>query len=175
MALGRLSLSDSPCGGEADREEMTLLVLHLLKTCPSPEPSSSEGTTRTLLPLSRGAGVEVCATASGTATIRGGELGVWRVWGELVVGAVCGEFGLCGASKGALEVSAFAEAALGRALKVLASAIRLDESITDAASDKQKSKRLELIPVKGTCSTYRNLERTNNTHNNQRKHIKRQI
>ena len=85
MALGGLYLRDPPCWGDADREEMTLLVLLLLKTCPSPEPSSSEGTTRTPLPLSRGAGVEVLAIASGTAAIGGGELGVWRVWGELVV------------------------------------------------------------------------------------------
>jgi len=85
VALWGLSLSDSPCWGEADREEMTLLVLLLLKTCPSPEPSSSEGTTRTLLPLSRGAGVGVRATASGTAAMGGGELGVWREGGELGV------------------------------------------------------------------------------------------
>ena len=41
------------------------------------------------------------AIASGTVAIGGGELDVWRVWGELVVGAVCGEFGLCGVSEGA--------------------------------------------------------------------------
>jgi len=76
VALGGLSLSDSPCCGEADGEEMILLVLLLLKTCPSPEPSSSEGTTRTLLPLSRGAGVGARATARGTAAMGGGELGV---------------------------------------------------------------------------------------------------
>jgi len=56
----------------------------------------------------------------------------------------------------------------------LANAIRLDESITDAASDKQRSKRLELIPVKSTYSTYKGLEQINNTHSNQRKHTKKQ-
>ncbi len=79
VALGGLSLSDSPCWGEADRKEMTLLVLLLLKTCPSPESSSSEGATRTPFPLSRGAGVEVRATASGTAARGGDELVVWVV------------------------------------------------------------------------------------------------
>jgi len=83
---------------------MTLLVLLLLKTCPSPEPSSSEGTIRTPLPLSRGVGLEVLATASGTIAIGGGELGVWSVWGELVVLAVCGEVGLCGGSEGGFSV-----------------------------------------------------------------------
>ena len=85
VALGGLSLNDSPCWGKADREEMTLLALLLLKTCPSSEPSSSEGTTRTLLPLSRGPGVGVRAKVSGTAAMGGGELGVWRERGELGV------------------------------------------------------------------------------------------
>ena len=85
VALGGLSLRDPPRWGDAYREEMTLLVLLLLKTCPSSEPSSLEGTIRTPFPLSRGVGVEVWATASGTVVIGGGELGVWRVWGELVV------------------------------------------------------------------------------------------
>ena len=76
VALGGLSHSDSPCWGEADHEEMTLLVLLLLKTCPSPESSSSEGATRTPLPLSRGARVRLATTTRGTATIGGGELGV---------------------------------------------------------------------------------------------------
>ena len=158
VVLGGLSLRDPPCWGEADREEITLLVLLLLKTCPSSEPSSSEGMTRTPLPLSRGAGVEVLATASGTAAIGGGELGVWRVWGELVVWAVCGEAGLCGGSKGVFsvigvyEASTFAEVALVRAFKALASARRLDESITKATLGKQKNKGLEPIPVKHEAS-----------------------
>jgi len=50
---------DPPCWGDADREEMNLLVLLLLKACPSFEPSSSEGMVSTPLPLSRGAGVGV--------------------------------------------------------------------------------------------------------------------
>ena len=118
VALRGLSLMDPPRWGDADREEMTLLVLLLLKACPSSEPSSSEGMVSTPLPLSRGAGVEVLATASGTATIGGGELGVWRVWGELVVWVVCGEVGLCGGSEGVFsvmgvsEAPAFAEVAL---------------------------------------------------------------
>jgi len=41
---------------------------------------------------------------------------------------------------GVLEAPAFTDVALGRALKVLASVIRLDESIIDAAPDKQKNK-----------------------------------
>ena len=81
VALGGLSFRDPPCWGDIDREEMTLLVLLLLKTCPWPEPSLSEGTMRTPLPLSRGAGVEVLATVSGTAAIGGGELGCLEgVW-----------------------------------------------------------------------------------------------
>ena len=110
VALGGLSLRDPPRWGDADREEMTLLVLLLLKTCPSPEPSSSEGTMRTPLPLSRGAGVEVLAIASGTAAIGCGELGVWMVWGELVVWAVCGEAGLCGGFGGVFSVIEVSEA-----------------------------------------------------------------
>jgi len=118
--------------------------------------------------LSRGAGADVWATASGTAAIGRVELGVWTVCGV-------GDGGRVGSAVGVLEAPAFADVALGRALKVLASAIRLDESITDAASDKQKNKRLELIPAKGTCNTYRDLEQTNNTSTNKRKHIKRCI
>ena len=86
---------------------------------------------------------------------------------------VCGEVGLCGSTIGVTEAPT--DIALGRAFKVLASAIRLDESITDAAPNKRKSKGLELIPVKGTYSTYRNLDQTNSTYNNHRKHIKRRI
>jgi len=125
VALGGLSLRDPPPWGDADREEMTLLVLLLLKTCASPEPSSS------------------IAAIGG-----GGELGVWRVWDELVVGAVCGEFGLCGVSAGflsAMEVSrapAFAAVALVRAFKALARARRLDESITEAAPRQAKEQRV---------------------------------
>jgi len=96
------------------------------------------GTTRTPLPLSRGAGVRLVATASGTAAIGGGELGVWREWGELGVWAVCGvgEGGRLDSVMGVLEAPAFPDVALGRALKVLASVIRLDESITDAAPNR---------------------------------------
>ena len=41
---------------------------------------------------------------------------------------------------GMLEAPALADVTLGRVLKALASAIRLEESITDAAPDKQKNK-----------------------------------
>jgi len=127
--------------------------------------------------LSRGAGAEVWATASGTAAIGGGELAVWREWGELGVWVVCGvgDGGRVDSIVGMLETPAFVDVALGRALKVLASAIRLNESITDAAPDKQNNKRLELIPAKGTCSRYKNLEQTNSTNTNKRKHINRCI
>ena len=56
-----------------------------------------------------------------------------------------------------------------------ASAIRLNESITDAAPDKRKSKGLGPVPVKSTYSTCKNLEETKITYNNQRKYIKRRI
>ena len=51
---------------------------------------------------------------------------------------VCGvgEGGRLDSVMGVLEAPAFADVALGRALKVLASAICLEESITDAAPDK---------------------------------------
>jgi len=121
---------------------MTLLVLLLFKTCPSPESSSSEGVTRTFFPLSRGAGVRSAATSSGIAAIGGGELGVWREWGELGVWMVCGvgDGGGLDSVMRVLEAPTITDVALGRALKVLASAIRLEESITDAAPDKQESK-----------------------------------
>jgi len=75
----------------------------------------------------------VWATASGIAAIGGGELGVWRVSGELVVGAICGEFGICGVSEGASGAPAFAVVALLRVFRALARARRLDESITEVA------------------------------------------
>jgi len=49
----------------------------------------------TLLPLSRGAVGGVLATASGTATMGGGDLSVWRVRGEF---GVCREWGELGVS-----------------------------------------------------------------------------
>jgi len=84
----------------------------------------------------------LAATASGTAAIGGGELSVWIEWGELGVWAVCGvgDGGGLDSVMGVLEAPAFADVALGRAFKVLASAILLKESITDAAPDKQESK-----------------------------------
>ena len=90
MALGGFSLSDSAPWVEEDVEVKTLVVLLLLKTCPSAEsPSSSEGNTTTPLPLSRGAGVVAVSTkARGTAAIGGGEFGVrvgeGSVWGGVV-------------------------------------------------------------------------------------------
>ena len=80
VALGGLSLKDSPpCGNAAGR--MGTLAALLLKTTPPPESSSSERTSSTLFPLSRGAGAGDEATANGTVTMGGGELGVWSVWG----------------------------------------------------------------------------------------------
>jgi len=59
-------------------------------------------------------------------------LGVWAVCGV-------GDGGRLDSVMGVLEAPTFADVALGRALKVLASATRLEESITDAAPDKQKN------------------------------------
>ena len=50
-----------------------------------------------------------------------------------------GDGGRLDSVMGVLEAPTFADVALGRALKVLASATRLEESITDAAPDKQKN------------------------------------
>ena len=50
----------------------------------------------TLLPLSRGAAGGVSATASGTATMGRGELGVWSVGGELDVWSVEGTWSMRG-------------------------------------------------------------------------------
>jgi len=135
-----LSLGDSPRGGEADGEETTQLVFLLLKTCPSPELSSSEGTTKTPLPLSRGAGAGVQAAARGTAAMGGGELVVWRLCGESVVVAVFRELGLWGASEGASRAPTFPAIALLILFSFLANAKRLDESITEATPQQTKSK-----------------------------------
>ena len=79
VALGRCSLSGPASWLEEDVEVtawgVAREVLHLLKTCPSADSSlSSEGTTTTLLPLSRGAGASVdSANARGMAAMGGGE------------------------------------------------------------------------------------------------------
>ena len=54
VALGGLSLKDSPPCGDAAGRMGTLAALLLLKTTPPPESSSSERTSNTLFPLSRG-------------------------------------------------------------------------------------------------------------------------
>ena len=92
LALGGSSLKDS-APWEEEVAEATIWgacwVLCRLKTCPSAESSSSETTSTTLLPLSRGAEEAPASTnARGTAAIGGGELGTG--WGEAwVVGVVC--------------------------------------------------------------------------------------
>ena len=79
MALGGLSLKDSPPCGDAAGRMGTLAAILLLKTTPPPESSSSKRTSSTLFPLSRGAGAGDEATASGTVAMGGGELGVCSV------------------------------------------------------------------------------------------------
>jgi len=114
----------------------------------------------TLLPLSRGAVGGMPATASGTAAMGRGELGVWSVesawsmrgefgvwreWGELGVLAVwCGGDGGSGLDSvvGVVEAPAFAGDASKRAFKDLASSTRLEESITDTAPRQTKQQRL---------------------------------
>ena len=76
VALGGLSLKDSPPCGDAAGRMGTLAAFLLLKNTPPSESSSSERTSNTLFPLSRGAGAGDEATASGTAAMGGGELGV---------------------------------------------------------------------------------------------------
>ena len=76
VALGGLSLKESPLRGDAAGGMGTLAALFLLKTTPPSESSSSERISNTLFPLSRGVGAGDEATASGTATMGGGELGV---------------------------------------------------------------------------------------------------
>ena len=75
VALGGLSLKESPPWGDAAGRMGTLVAFLLLKTTPS-ESSSSERTSNTLFPLSRWVGAGDEATASGTAAMGGGELGV---------------------------------------------------------------------------------------------------
>ena len=76
VALGGLSLKDSPPCGDAAGRVGTLATFLLLKTSPPSESSSSERISNTLFPLSRGAGAGDEATASGIAAMGGGELGV---------------------------------------------------------------------------------------------------
>jgi len=131
----------------------------------------------TLLPLSRGAAGGVLATASGTATMGRGELGVWSVGGELDVWSVegtwsmRGEFGVwrewgelgvsavwCGGDGGSgldsvvgvVEAPAFAGDASKRAFKDFSSSTPLEESITDAAPRQTKQQRLVKHEVSNT-------------------------
>ena len=81
VVLGGCSLSESASWLEEDVEVTTWgaaqVVILLLKICPSANSSSfSEGTTTTLLPLSRGFGVAVdSASARGMTAMGGGEFG----------------------------------------------------------------------------------------------------
>ena len=76
VALGGLSLKESPPWGDAAGGMGTLAAFLLLKTSPPSESSSSERISNTLFPLSRGAGAGEEATTNGTAAMGGGELGV---------------------------------------------------------------------------------------------------
>jgi len=81
-----------------------------------------------------------------------GEFGVWREWGELGVSVVWGDGdggGRLDSVVGMLEAPAFA---LRRAFKDLVSSTRLEESITDAASDKPKNKGQNQYQVKHEAS-----------------------
>jgi len=80
-ALGGCSLRDSTFLLEVEWDVATVVVLLLLKTGPlAVSSSSSEGTTTTPFPLSRGAGGdEVPTTANGMAAIGSGEVGVGMV------------------------------------------------------------------------------------------------
>ena len=116
----------------------------------------------TLLPLSRGAVGGVPATASGTAAMGGGDLGVWSVRGEF---GVCREWGELGVSAmwrggdggsgldsmtGIMEALAFPGDASKRVFRDLASSTRLEESITDAAPRQTKQQRLVKREVSNT-------------------------
>ena len=76
VALRGLSLKESPPWGDAAGRMGTLAAFLLLKDTTPSESSSSERISNTLFPLSRGAGAGDEATASGTAAMGGGELGV---------------------------------------------------------------------------------------------------
>jgi len=148
LALGGLFLKDPPPCGDIVGGMGALAVLLLLKTIPPLKSSSSEKTSSTLFPFSRGAGAGDEATASGTAAMGGGELGVWSVWGlcgggedgpsgvSVVVGVgEVNDRGRFGSAVGMVEAAAFE----ARAFKAFARATLLDESITDPASDKPRN------------------------------------
>ena len=75
VALGGLSLKESPPWGDAAGRMGTLAAFLLLKGATPLESSSSNMITKTRFPLSRGVG------AWGTAAMGGGEPGVWSAWG----------------------------------------------------------------------------------------------
>jgi len=139
----------------------TLAALLLLKTTPPPESSSSERTSSTLFPLPRGAGAGDEATASGTAAMGGGELGVWSVWGlcggredgrsgvSVVVGVGEGkDSGRFGSAVGVVVVPALGV----RAFNAFARTILLDESITDPAFRQIKEQKLKPHQAKHKAS-----------------------
>jgi len=76
VALGGLSLKESPPWGDAAGRRGTLAAFLLLKGATSSESSSSDMTSKTRLPLSGGVGAGDEATAKGTAAMGGGEPGV---------------------------------------------------------------------------------------------------
>ena len=174
VALRGLSLRDStPCGDAAGRMG-TLAALLLLKTTPPPESSPSERTSSTLFPLSRGAGAGDEATASGTAAMGGGELGVWSVWGlrgggedgpsgvSVGVGVGKGEdSGRFGSAVGVVEAPALG----AQAFNAFARTILLDESITDLAFRETKEQRLKPHQAKHKASVTHKAHNVNPTTN----------
>jgi len=76
VALGGLSLKESPPWGDAAGRVGTLAAFLLLKGATPSESSSSDMISKTRFPLSRGVGAGDEATARGTAAMGGGELGV---------------------------------------------------------------------------------------------------
>ena len=76
VALGGLSLKESPPRGDAAGRVETLAAFLLLKDTTPSESSSSERISKTLFPLSKGVGAGDEATTRGTAAMGGGESGV---------------------------------------------------------------------------------------------------
>ena len=148
VALGGLSLKESLPWGYATGRMGTLAAFLLLKSTTPSESSSSERTSNTLFPLSRGVGAGDEAIASGTAAMGGGELGVWSVWGlrgggedgpsgvSVVFGVGEGEDDVrVGSAAGVLEAPALAARA---AFSAFAKTILVEESITDPTSRQTK-------------------------------------
>jgi len=145
VALGGLSLRESTPPGDAVGRVGTLVALLFLKTKPPSESSLSEVISSTLFPLSRGAGANVDAAASGIASMGEGEVGVWYVWGEdggdgrevTDTGEVVG--GTLRAREPPPPLAGFI------CFKALASVRRLEESIIEPASVRITKQRLTRV------------------------------